>query len=76
MWPSHDMRADEFADSLGGFSTGVDGGANAAYIAFDDDGDHATADLDLANESYIRGFDHGVASFDAAYIAFSFYHAD
>ena len=71
-----DVRADEFADTLGGLGAGFDGGFDAADITLDDHGDKATADLDLANEGDVRGFDHGVAGFDAAYIATGFYHAD
>ena len=71
-----DVRADELADALGGFSAGLDGRADAADVALDDDGDEATADLNLANEGDVRRFDHGIAGLDAANVAFGFYHAD
>ena len=71
-----DVRADEFADALGGLGAGFHSRFDAADIAFDHDGDEAAADLDLANEGDVRCFDHGVAGFDAAHIAFGFYHAD
>ena len=45
-----DMCADEFADLSGGFGAGVDGGFDAADIAFDEDGEEASADLDLFDE--------------------------
>ena len=71
-----EVRADQLADALRGFGAGVDGGFHAADVAFDDHGDEATADLNLANEGDVGRFDHSVAGFDAAYIAFGFYHAD
>ena len=40
-----EVRADQFADALGGLGAGLDGRFDAADIALDDDGDKATADL-------------------------------
>ena len=74
--PRDEVRADELADALRGLGTGFDGRFDAADVAFDNHGDEATADLNLANEGDVRRFDHGVAGFDAANIALGFYHAD
>ena len=74
--PGDDMRADEFADALGGFGAGFDGGFDAADVAFDDDGDEAAADLDLAGERDAGRLDHGVAGFNGADVALGFNHSE
>jgi hypothetical protein len=71
-----DVGADELADALGGIGAGFDGGFDAADVAFDEDGDEAAADLDLAGEGDAGRFDHRVAGFDSADVALGFNHSE
>jgi len=76
MGTGDDVRADEFSYALGGIGAGFDGGFDAADVAFDENGDEAAADLDLFSERDARGFDHGVAGFNGADVAFGFDHTE
>jgi hypothetical protein len=71
-----DVGRDQFANPAGGVRAGIDGGFDAADIAFDDDGDEAAANLDLIDELDVGGFGHRVSGFDATDVAFGFDHAE
>ena len=66
------VGADEFADFAGCGGTGIDGGADAADVSFDDGGDIRTADLHLLDECDVRRFEHGVRCLDLSKQALRF----
>src|SRR5439155_8574860 len=54
------VRSDQLADFSGGFSAGINGGTDAADIAFDDRGDECAADLDRFDDLDVGGLAHRV----------------
>ena len=76
VWPGDDVRGNEFAYATCRLSTCVNGGFHAADVAFDENGEEATAGLNLFNEFDVGGFVHCVSGFDAADVAFGFDHAE
>src|SRR5262244_659 len=71
-----DMNRDQFADSPGGGGAGVRGRFDRADIPANEDGYVARADVLLADQLNIGGFDHRVSGFDRADKAFRLDHAE
>src|SRR5918993_1957584 len=61
-----DVDADEFPDSSGGGGPGVGRGLDRPHVAAHEDRDVAGADVLLAQELYVGGFDHRVRGLDGA----------
>jgi hypothetical protein len=71
-----DMNRDQFANSPGGGGAGVRGSFDRADIAANEDGHVARANVFLADQLNIGGFDHRVSGFDRADKAFRLDHAE
>src|SRR5215475_4892758 len=71
-----DMHRDQFADSASRRGAGVSGRLDRADIAANEDGHVTRANVLLADQLNIGGFDHRVSGFDRADKAFSLDHAE